>query len=134
MLILKIKHEFRVRVCDRSSLFHARTTSDQFGIKTKHHLLCPSLNSCFILSVKKTRCLLSKNWKSKLIFYSFSWRFLDLADLIPQVNPGGNGRLLKPEFRNALNKHGFPMDDVEFEKLWQKYDTENIGVVKGDLN
>lgn len=49
-------------------------------------------------------------------------RFLDVADLIPQLNPGGTGRILKPEFRNMLNKLLFFMDDDEFEKLWQKYD------------
>ena len=60
-----------------------------------------------------------------------SRRFLDLADLVPQMNPGGSGRVLKPELRNALNKHGFAMEDAEYDKLWQKYDTENIGVIKG---
>ena len=59
-------------------------------------------------------------------------RFLDLADLIPQLNSGGSGRVLKPELRNALNKHGFAMEDAEYDKLWQKYDTENIGVIKGE--
>ncbi|XP_063969621.1 EF-hand calcium-binding domain-containing protein 6-like [Lytechinus pictus] len=58
-------------------------------------------------------------------------RFLDIADMIPQLNPGGTGRILKPEFRNALNKMLFHMDDDEFEKLWLKYDSDNIGVVNG---
>ena len=48
------------------------------------------------------------------------FRFLDVADMIPQLNPGGTGRILKPEFRNALNKMLFHMDDDEFEKLWLK--------------
>lgn len=43
-----------------------------------------------------------------------------MGDLVPQTNPGGAARLLKPEFRNALNKLMFTMDDDEFEKLWQK--------------
>ena len=47
-------------------------------------------------------------------------RFLDLADLVPQMNPGGSGRIMAPEFRNVLNKLGFFMDDVEFDKLWKK--------------
>ena len=47
-------------------------------------------------------------------------RFLDVADMIPQLNPGGTGRILKPEFRNALNKMLFHMDEDEFEKLWLK--------------
>lgn len=48
-------------------------------------------------------------------------RFLDLADLVPQMNPGGSGRVMAPEFRNVLNKLGFFMDDAEFEKLWKRY-------------
>ena len=47
-------------------------------------------------------------------------RFLDLADLVPQMNPGGSGRIMAPEFRNVLNKLGFYMDDAEFDKLWKK--------------
>jgi len=59
-------------------------------------------------------------------------RFLDVADLIPQMNPGGSGRILKPELRNVLNKMGFYMEDDEFEKLWQKYDTENYGTIRAE--
>ncbi|KAL9978672.1 hypothetical protein ACROYT_G016217 [Oculina patagonica] len=59
-------------------------------------------------------------------------RFLDVADLIPQINPGGSGRILKPELRNVLNKMGFYMEDDEFEKLWQKYDTENYGTIRAE--
>lgn len=58
-------------------------------------------------------------------------RFLDLADLIPQSNPGGTGRLLKPEFRNALAKMLYFMDEDEFEKLWAKYDAEGNGTIDG---
>ena len=31
-------------------------------------------------------------------------RVRDIADLIPQSNPDGSGHILKPEFRNTLNK------------------------------
>lgn len=48
------------------------------------------------------------------------------------MNPGGSGRLLKPELRNVLNKMGFFMEDDEFEKLWLKYDTENIGTIRAE--
>ena len=47
-------------------------------------------------------------------------RVHDIVDMIPQCNPDGAGRILKPEFRNALNQMMFPMEDDEFEKLWQK--------------
>lgn len=59
-------------------------------------------------------------------------RFLDVAKLIPQMNPGGSGRILRPELRNVLNKMGFYMEDDEFEKLWQKYDTENYGTIRAE--
>lgn len=59
-------------------------------------------------------------------------RFLDVAELIPQMNPGGSGRILRPELRNVLNKMGFYMEDDEFEKLWQKYDTENYGTIRAE--
>ncbi|XP_033644045.1 EF-hand calcium-binding domain-containing protein 6-like [Asterias rubens] len=59
-------------------------------------------------------------------------RFMDVAEMIPQMNPGGTGRILKPELRNVLNKMLFFMDDDEFEKLWNRYDTEKLGVIKGE--
>ncbi|XP_064594452.1 EF-hand calcium-binding domain-containing protein 6-like isoform X2 [Liolophura sinensis] len=59
-------------------------------------------------------------------------RFLDVADLIPQMNPDGSGHILKPELRNVLQKMSFKMEDDEFEKLWQRYDTENIGTINGE--
>ncbi|XP_025063845.1 EF-hand calcium-binding domain-containing protein 6-like [Alligator sinensis] len=60
-------------------------------------------------------------------------RSLDIADLIPQKNPESDVRILKPEFKNILSKLGFPMGSEEFEKLWQRYDTEGMGVLKGEL-
>ncbi|XP_033124539.1 EF-hand calcium-binding domain-containing protein 6-like [Anneissia japonica] len=59
-------------------------------------------------------------------------RLVDIAELIPQMNPGGSGRILKPELRNALNKMLFFMDDDEFEKLWSKYDEDGYGVINGE--
>ncbi|XP_029442190.1 EF-hand calcium-binding domain-containing protein 6-like [Rhinatrema bivittatum] len=59
-------------------------------------------------------------------------RFLDLADLIPQKNPGGATRILMPEFRNMLNQLGFSLEDEEFEKLWKRYDTDGTGALKGN--
>jgi len=53
-------------------------------------------------------------------FLLFFCRFLDIADLIPQMNPGGSGRIMKPEFKQMLNKLMFYMEDSEFEKLWKK--------------
>eukprot|EP00794_Sanderia_malayensis_P016835 gene16835-18533_t len=59
-------------------------------------------------------------------------RFMDMACMVPQMNPGGTKRILKPEFRNALNNLGFHMEDDEYEKLWSRFDSENIGAVSGD--
>ncbi|KAL5018758.1 hypothetical protein ScPMuIL_004480 [Solemya velum] len=59
-------------------------------------------------------------------------RFLDIAELIPQMNPGGTGRILKPEFKQMLNRMMFYLDDDEFEKLWQRYDNENTGAINGE--
>lgn len=56
-------------------------------------------------------------------------RFLDIADLIPQINPGGTGRILKSEFKQMCNKLMFYMEDSEFEKLWKKYDPKNTGAI-----
>jgi len=45
---------------------------------------------------------------------------LNLFNLVPQANPDGTRRLLKPEFRSALAKQlQVNMTDEEFEKLWQ---------------
>ena len=55
-----------------------------------------------------------------------------MASLIPQKNPGGTRRILKPEFRNAISSLGFHMQDEEFDKLWGRFDTENIGAVNGE--
>ncbi|KAF6033900.1 hypothetical protein EB796_007792 [Bugula neritina] len=59
-------------------------------------------------------------------------RALNLFNLVPQANPDGTRRLLKPEFRSALAKQlQVNMTDEEFEKLWQRYDEQNVGVIDG---
>ncbi|KAL8618778.1 hypothetical protein ACOMHN_000206 [Nucella lapillus] len=58
-------------------------------------------------------------------------RFLDLADMIPQMNPGGSGRVMRAEFKQMLQKMNFYLDDAEFDKLWCKYDHSNEGVING---
>ncbi|XP_005282043.2 EF-hand calcium-binding domain-containing protein 6-like isoform X2 [Chrysemys picta bellii] len=60
-------------------------------------------------------------------------RSLDIADLMPQKNPGDDIRILMPEFKNILNKLGFHIGNEEFEKLWRRYDTEGTGVLKEDI-
>nr|KAG5714709.1 hypothetical protein BaRGS_000197 [Batillaria attramentaria] len=58
-------------------------------------------------------------------------RFLDLADMIPQMNPGGSGRIMRPEFRQMLQRMNFYMDDREFDQLWKKYDPAGEGIIDG---
>ena len=74
-------------------------------------------------SASNKRKLQLKNFTQLIKYiniFGYSYRVLDVADLVPQMNPGGASRLLKPEFKNALNKLMFSMDDDEFERLWQK--------------
>ncbi|XP_045213857.1 EF-hand calcium-binding domain-containing protein 6-like isoform X3 [Mercenaria mercenaria] len=59
-------------------------------------------------------------------------RVMDVAELIPQMNPGGSGRIMKPELRQLLNRLMFYMDDIEFEKLWNKYDPDASGTISGE--
>lgn len=59
-------------------------------------------------------------------------RVMDVGELIPQMNPGGSGRIMKPELRQLLNRLMFYMDDVEFEKLWNKYDPDASGTISGE--
>ncbi|XP_059167514.1 EF-hand calcium-binding domain-containing protein 6-like [Physella acuta] len=58
-------------------------------------------------------------------------RFLSLADMIPQMNPGGSGIVTRAEFRQMLNSMSFYMDEAEFDKLWLRYDPANEGVITG---
>nr|XP_048703908.1 EF-hand calcium-binding domain-containing protein 6-like isoform X4 [Caretta caretta] len=73
------------------------------------------------------RCISFKQYQQLLL------RSLDIADLMPQKNPGDDIRILMPEFKNILNKLGFHIGNEEFEKLWRRYDTEGTGVLKGDI-
>lgn len=59
-------------------------------------------------------------------------RVMDVGELIPQMNPGGSGRIMKPELRQLLNRLMFYMDDDEFEKLWNKYDPDASGTISGE--
>ncbi|KAK7111211.1 EF-hand calcium-binding domain-containing protein 6-like isoform X2 [Littorina saxatilis] len=58
-------------------------------------------------------------------------RFLDLADMIPQMNPGGSGRIMRSEFKQMLQRMNFYLDDNEFQSLWCKYDPANEGIIDG---
>ncbi|XP_067930729.1 EF-hand calcium-binding domain-containing protein 6-like, partial [Watersipora subatra] len=61
-------------------------------------------------------------------------RTLDLFNLVPQSNPDGARRILKPEFRSALTQQlQVNMTDDEFEKLWQRYDSQNIAAIDSKI-
>lgn len=54
------------------------------------------------------------------LFNLLYFRFMDIAELIPQINPGGSNRILKHEMKQMLNKMAYYMEDIEFEKLWKR--------------
>ena len=50
-----------------------------------------------------------------------------MFDIIPQSNPDGARRLLRPEFRTALTQQlQINMTDQEFDRLWQVNMLSNI--------
>ncbi|XP_069756339.1 EF-hand calcium-binding domain-containing protein 6 [Narcine bancroftii] len=59
-------------------------------------------------------------------------RILDLTEILPQKTERPI-RIIAPEFRSILKQLGFHMGDEEFEKLWRRYDTDGLGVIKGDV-
>ena len=60
-------------------------------------------------------------------------RVLELGDIIPNFvvsdDPNDKGRIMKPELQVALRQHGFDMSEAEFDKLWARYDEQNLGVI-----
>jgi len=56
----------------------------------------------------------------------------DITSLLPQLIGGNPSRIFKPELHNTINLMNIKMDADEFDKLWKKFDTENIGVVHSD--
>uniref|UniRef100_UPI00398F3BE9 EF-hand calcium-binding domain-containing protein 6 n=1 Tax=Pristiophorus japonicus TaxID=55135 RepID=UPI00398F3BE9 len=60
-------------------------------------------------------------------------RILDLTEVLPQKNTEGPVRMLVPEFRDMLKQLGYHLEDEEFEKLWRRYDTDGLGVIKGEV-
>lgn len=56
--------------------------------------------------------------------FSFSFNnLLDLLDLDEEET------IIKPIFRDQLQKIGYVMTPTEYEKLWRKYDSHNTGVI-----
>ena len=52
-----------------------------------------------------------------------------MFDIIPQSNPDGARRLLRPEFRTALTQQlQINMTDQEFDRLWQVNMLSNISL------
>jgi Ca2+-binding EF-hand superfamily protein len=60
-------------------------------------------------------------------------KVLDIANIIPKFqisdDPHDKGRVLKPELFFALQGQGIFMTDQEYDKLWAKFDKQNLGVV-----
>ena len=69
-------------------------------------------------------CCISKYHASEVLvstkktYFVLHFRGEKLSDIISGLN--GSNRIVRPEFRDALDKMGFPMEDSEFDKLWAK--------------
>lgn len=51
---------------------------------------------------------------------------------MPLLNGGIAGRVFKHELSNTISSMGVKMDLIEYDKLWRKFDAENIGFVKAE--
>lgn len=55
-----------------------------------------------------------------------------MVRLIPLLNGGIAGRIFKHELYTTVTAMGIKIESEEFEKLWKKFDTENLGYVKSE--
>ncbi|CAF2140370.1 unnamed protein product [Rotaria magnacalcarata] len=56
----------------------------------------------------------------------------DLLNICPSLNGGPSSRIFKAQFHNAINDMGYKMKDTEFDKLWDKFDTDGFKAVNSD--
>lgn len=57
----------------------------------------------------------------------------EIGTLVPQLIGGNPNRIFKPELLNAINLMNIKMDTDEYDKLWKKFDSENLGVVHSEM-
>ncbi|CAF1100525.1 unnamed protein product, partial [Didymodactylos carnosus] len=56
----------------------------------------------------------------------------DLVTICPALDGGPSNRIFKAQFYNWLNEMGYKMKDNEFDKLWDKFDTDGFHAVNSD--
>ncbi len=52
--------------------------------------------------------------------------------LCPSIDGGPSSRIFKAQFRNALIDMGYRMTDKEFDKLWDKFDTDGFHAITSE--
>lgn len=58
-------------------------------------------------------------------------RFMDIGELVPQINPGGSNVISRAELKNMLGRLSVGMDEDEFNKLHCKFDPDASGNING---
>ncbi|CAF3658026.1 unnamed protein product [Rotaria sp. Silwood1] len=56
----------------------------------------------------------------------------DLVNICPSLNGGPSSRIFKAQFHNAIIDMGYRMKDNEFDKLWDKFDTDGFKAINSD--
>ncbi|CAF1342560.1 unnamed protein product [Rotaria magnacalcarata] len=56
----------------------------------------------------------------------------DLVNLCPSLDGGPLTRIFKTQFHNTLIDMGYRMNDKEFDKLWDKFDTDGFHAIHSD--
>ncbi|CAF0859260.1 unnamed protein product [Adineta ricciae] len=56
----------------------------------------------------------------------------DLINFCPALGGGKPTRIFKVHFHDALEDMGYKMKDTEFDKLWDKFDTEEFRAISSD--
>ncbi|CAF3203302.1 unnamed protein product [Rotaria sp. Silwood2] len=56
----------------------------------------------------------------------------DLVNLCPSLDGGSPSRIFKAQFHNKLIDMGYTMKDKEFDKLWDKFDTDGFHAINSE--
>ncbi|CAF4816073.1 unnamed protein product [Rotaria sp. Silwood1] len=56
----------------------------------------------------------------------------DLVSLCPSIDGGPSSRIFKAQFHNTLIDMGYRMKDKEFDKLWDKFDTDGFHAIDSE--
>ncbi|CAF4042948.1 unnamed protein product [Rotaria sordida] len=56
----------------------------------------------------------------------------DLINLCPSLDGGPSSRIFKPQLHNTIVDMGYRIKDTEFDKLWDKFDTDGFKAIKSN--